>query len=259
MSLMNKILVLVVPIFLVACGPGAGSNNSGNVDANTYLSDVLISEDITLDPPFNRYVTNYTGEVTGDATSFSMTAIADALNSQVTINGEMVNPGSPSQDIQLAVGSNIIEMVVSAPDGSSEHTYVFIVNRNAATNANLANLVLSSGELNKTFSPFITDYLSIVPYDIESTTLDLTAQNTGAVVTVNGEIMVPGQPSQDVPLSVGSNTIRIIVTAEDGQTRTAYNAVIIRNMADGSTPPSVSTMNLSELNLLNANIDQTFN
>ncbi|MDH3327352.1 MAG: cadherin-like beta sandwich domain-containing protein, partial [Gammaproteobacteria bacterium] len=42
-------------------------------------------------------------------------------------------------------------------------------------------------------------------------------------------------------------------------TRTAYNAVIIRNMADGSTPPSVSTMNLSELNLLNANIDQTFN
>ena len=47
-------------------------------------------------------------------------------------------------------------------------------------------------------------------------------------MTINGNPVLTGQPSADINLSVGENTIPIVVTAEDEVTQKIYTIIIHR-------------------------------
>jgi hypothetical protein len=111
-----------------------------------------------------------------------------------------------------------------------------------SNNANLSNLLVSTGTLNPAFSPTITSYTVIVAYSVDTITFTPTAAHDKATITVKGESVASGQPSVPISLSVGDNSIPIIVTAEDSTTKT-YTVIVNRN-----SPPS-NNANLSKLDI----------
>ena len=111
-----------------------------------------------------------------------------------------------------------------------------------SNNANLSNLLVSTGTLNPAFSPTITSYTVTVAYSVDTITFTPTAAHDKATITVKGESVASGQPSAPISLSVGGNSIPIIVTAEDSTTKT-YTVIVNRN-----SPPS-NNANLSKLDI----------
>ncbi len=85
----------------------------------------------TLSPSFTPATTSYTASVTNAVSSITVTPKAADATAGITVNGLMVNSGSASQSLALAVGPNTITTVVTAQDGTTTNTYTLTVTRAA--------------------------------------------------------------------------------------------------------------------------------
>jgi hypothetical protein len=112
----------------------------------------------------------------------------------------------------------------------------------ASTNANLSNLVLSTGTLSPAFSSTTTSYTASVANSVTSITVTPTEQDTTATTTVNGTAVNSGTASGPISLAVGANTITTVVTAQDGITKKTYTVVVTRA---GSSNADLSNLVLS--------------
>ena len=90
----------------------------------------------------------------------------------------------------------------------------------ASANTLLMSLSVSEGSLEPAFEPNVSDYRLDLPLRASSLTLIPTAANGGATITVNGTAVVSGTESAPIALSLGENSIEIIVTSENGSFRT---------------------------------------
>ncbi|MFD0715815.1 S-layer homology domain-containing protein [Paenibacillus sp. GCM10027626] len=115
-------------------------------------------------------------------------------------------------------------------------------------NANLSSLTLSGVTLNPAFAPETTAYTANVANSVGSTTVTLAAADAAnAAVTAsvynNGAVtsgphsLTDGAASPSLPLSVGGNTIQLIVTAQDGTTKT-YAVTVTRDSGSDTPTPS---------------------
>ncbi|MDL2240654.1 cadherin-like beta sandwich domain-containing protein, partial [Bacteroidales bacterium OttesenSCG-928-K22] len=86
-----------------------------------------------------------------------------------------------------------------------------------STDATLANLTVSPGTLRPKFNPAITSYTVSVGKDVASILIEATKNNEQAAVVGDGEKQ----------LATGDNTFDIVVTAENGDTKT-YTIVVTR-------------------------------
>jgi len=113
------------------------------------------------------------------------------------------------------------------------------VQRAYSSNANLIGLSISHGQLNPAFSGDRLAYQVSVDYEVSELSVTATVE-PGAVIRVNGQGALSGQPSQSVPLNVGTNTVMIEVTAQDGITTKTYTIEVIRadDSSDSSPPPT---------------------
>jgi gliding motility-associated-like protein len=198
------------------------------------LSNLTISNG-TLIPVFTSGTTSYTASVANATTGITLTPTTSVGTATVKVNGVTVASGSASGNIPLAVGPNTITTVVTAQDGVTTQTYTVTVTRAASTNANLANLTLSSGTLTPPFLSLITLYVTAVPNATTSITVTPTASDANATIKVNGTIVASGTASAAISLVVGSNTITTIVTAQDGVTTKTYTVVVVRAAASVAT------------------------
>jgi fibronectin type 3 domain-containing protein len=131
----------------------------------------------------------------------------------------------------LNTGENTVTITVTAQDGS-ENVYTLTIIRHFSSNADLASLVISTGKLIPSFSSAISAYyvsvgnreqgISVIPAssDSRATIAVRINQNPPSPVT-------SGKSSSELPIAVGENTLEIIVTAEDGGTRT-YGIIVER-------------------------------
>nr|WP_162847063.1 MBG domain-containing protein [Mucilaginibacter gracilis] len=94
------------------------------------------------------------------------------------------------------------------------------------TNANLSNLTISNGILSPTFATGTFSYTTSVANSVSNVTVIPTADPT-ATVLVNGLPATNGGPFA-VDLSVGNNTITVLVTAQDGTTKLTYTITLYR-------------------------------
>lgn len=101
----------------------------------------------------------------------------------------------------------------------------------ASSNANLSNLVLSTGVLSPAFTPATTSYVTDVFYGTTSLSVVPTRLQSGAVIRVNGNLVTSGAASAAIPVSVGANTITTVVTAADGVTTKTYTVTVNRAAA----------------------------
>ena len=98
----------------------------------------------------------------------------------------------------------------------------------ASPNANLANLVISSGTLSPVFAVATTAYTASVGNAVTSVTITPTTADPTSTVKVNGVTVTSGNASGSIPLAVGANTITTVVTAQNGTTTVTYTVVVTR-------------------------------
>ena len=83
----------------------------------------------TITPEFNSETTSYTASVPNEVTSLSVTPTLSHNAAQVSVNGTSVVSGEESAPIALNVGSNEINVEVTAADGVTIQTYTITVQR----------------------------------------------------------------------------------------------------------------------------------
>ena len=196
--------------------------------ANPALSN-LVSSAGTLSPAFASSTTDYTATVTFSTPSLSLTPTSVEAGATITVNGNAVTSGSPSGSISLAVGTNVINTVVTSPNGSVTRTYKLTATREPlSTNAYLSNLAPEEGTLSPAFASGTFSYTATVPNETASLFIVPTAAHPAAAITVNGNPVASGVASGSFDLEVGQNTLTTVVTAEDGSTTQTYTLIVTR-------------------------------
>ena len=218
---------------------------AGSPDAT--LAGLTLSSG-SLDQAFDATTTAYTANVGNATTSITVTPTVNEANATVKINGAAVTSGSASAPIALSVGSNNIEILVTAQDGTTK-TYTVSVTRAASSDATLSALALSSGTLSPTFDAATTTYSATVANATTSLTVTPTVNQANATVKINGTAVTSGSASAPIALSVGANTITVLVTAQDGTTKT-YTVSVTRAASSDAT--------LSALALSSGTLSPTF-
>ncbi|MNU52927.1 Cellulosome-anchoring protein precursor [compost metagenome] len=102
-----------------------------------------------------------------------------------------------------------------------------------SSNADLKALTLSSGTLTPAFGPGTTSYSVSVANGVTNTSVTALVYDSSSALTVNGAPVASGQASGAIALNVGSNSIAIVVKAQDGTMKT-YTVTVKREAA--STP-----------------------
>ena len=174
--------------------------------------------DCTLSPTFSSSTTSYTCTVANSVTS---TTVAAATTSSVAT---LTGTGSKA----LNVGDNTLNIVVTSQSGSTK-TYSVKVHRKS-NDANLSSLSVSNYTISPAFSASTTFYTLTVPNATSSITVNASKSNTYASITGTGSRS----------LNVGSNTIKVTVTAEDGNTK-AYTITVKRKGIDTITLSAKNT------------------
>ncbi len=183
----------------------------------------------SLSPAFNSGTLAYTLLVPNATATMTFAPTIAAPAASVTVNGNTVVSGNNSAPISLSLGSgNVVTIVVTAEDGTTLKTYTITVTRAASSVADLSSLSLSSGSLVPVFSSGTTAYSASVPYGTVSVTLTPALADVNASVTVNGSPVASGVASTPIALSVGSNVINVIVTAQDGTSTRSYTITVTR-------------------------------
>ncbi len=215
------------------------------------LNSLAISSG-TLSPIFATGTTSYIANVSNATSTIAVTPTVTDNTATVTVNGIAVLSGSPSGAITLTMGGNTtITTVVTAQDGITKQTYTVVVYRAASSIATLSSLNVSTGTISPVFLNNTYAYTDIVSNTTTGISVTPIATDATATITVNGVVVASGFASNTLPLSVGNNTIAIIVTAQDGITKQTYNLTVYR------TPLTIAT--LSSLSLSSGSLSPTFN
>jgi|GEM_PF-2102511 len=127
----------------------------------------------------------------------------------------------------------------------------------ASSDATLSALAISSGTLSPAFVPGTTSYTATVAYSVSSVNVTPTVNQADAVVKVNGVTTASGTPSA-VGLSVGVNTIPILVTAQDATTTKTYTLTITRAASTNGSGGGSSTYYSASVDANSDNGEVTF-
>ena len=211
------------------------------------LSGLTLSG-LTLSPAFSGGVTSgYTATALHSVSSTTVTpTLTDANAGYVIRLGGAARSVDAAADVPLAVGANVITVVVTAEDASTTRTYTATVTRQGSSDASLSALELSGLTLSPAFSSGVaTGYTATVPHSLSSTTVTPTLGeiNASYVIKLGGTVDADGT----VPLAAGANVITVEVTAEDGVTTQTYEATVTR---EPSTDAALSALAVSPVDIV---------
>ncbi len=122
-------------------------------------------------------------------------------------------------------------------------TYTVTVTVAPSTDATLSNLTISSGTLTPAFASGTTSYTDSVANSVNSVTVTPTVNQANATVKVNGTTVSSGSASGSISLSVGSNTITTVVTAQNGTTTDTYTITVTRADASPTYTLTITSSN----------------
>jgi hypothetical protein len=224
---------------------GGANDNTGqgaawvfvSPSSNANLSNLSLNQG-ALSPSFNMDSINYLASVSNATTSITLnpTKIDSNASMQVRVNGgaySTLNNGAISSSLSLNVGNNIINIKVTAQDGITTKIYTITVNRALSSNADLASLDLSQADLSPNYKNNTFAYNTVVSNSTNSITVTAVPSNSFSTiqVRVNGGTytnLSNGIASSALNLNIGSNTIDVRVTAQDGITVKTYSVNITR-------------------------------
>lgn len=235
---------------MVSLPAGAVTNADGigNIASNVLNVPIMQSADAnlqnlipsagTLAPAFDPNTTSYTLNVANDVETITFTPTLSDTRGAVVINGATIPNGTATPAINLAVGSNTVTTTVTAQNGTTTKTYIVNIIRAQSGNADLVGLVPSAGTLDPAFSPSIATYSLTVPTDTSSLQLTPTSADPTATIAVNGATVPSGSASAALPLGIGATTLTVVVTAQNGTTR-SYTVNVTRAASADATLASL--------------------
>jgi YVTN family beta-propeller protein len=121
--------------------------NEVTKSSDATLSTLSISTG-TLSPAFSADTTAYTASVANSVTSLKVTPTVSDSNATVKVQGTSVTSGSESGSINLAVGGNTINVVVTAEDASTK-TYTIVVTRLPQAESDTTAPTLTAGTVSR--------------------------------------------------------------------------------------------------------------
>ncbi|MFF2888564.1 cadherin-like beta sandwich domain-containing protein, partial [Paenibacillus sp. NPDC057967] len=181
-----------------AWGESAASNEMSvtPMSSNADLSGLSLSQGTLSPSPFDPATTAYTASVGHGVSSVTVTSTVSDSGATLSVSvydsagtrtygPESLTSGAESLSLPLSVGSNRIEVTVTAPS-SMEKTYIATVTREASSNADLSGLALSEGTLSPSpFDPVTTAYTASVGHGVSSVTVTPTVTDSGATLSVS--------------------------------------------------------------------------
>ena len=183
--------------------------------SNSFL-DYLYTSEGDLTPIFNKSIMEYSIDVDENVETIEL--IGEAVDKSTTIVG--------LGEKQIQKGENRFAITLTTISGI-KRTYYVTVNRAKGNNNYLSNLSARVGntpyELSPSFDRIVTEYTINVPFGTEKITLFGTLESNTATVTGLGEKQ----------LHMGNNVINVIVTSENGTTRT-YQVTVVRPASDNN-------------------------
>ncbi|WP_340114827.1 LamG-like jellyroll fold domain-containing protein [Maribellus mangrovi] len=192
---------------------------------NASLDTITVSPG-TLNPAFTSDNDLYEVEVPYGITSVTFTATPTVGGASLTMYnglGEELTDGVLTFDKELG---EVLEIVVTALDGSTEQTYLVDVFPEAGESAaTLSSIDLSAGKLIGDFDMFDTAYVALVPTGSASVDVTGVPNWEGASVTGDGTIA----------LTDGMGSTTITVTSEDGSATMSYTLEIFESNFEPGT------------------------
>lgn len=180
--------------------------------SNAYLTNIVLSNGYTFNETFNKLNNNYTLTVDNSTSKLKITTIKDDSTATVSGDGE----------ITLKTGTNTILITVIA-ENNDTNVYTLTIERKKSSNAYLKSLTSTNGAITPTFNKNEKNYALSVPYEVTDAQIEAIAEDANAQVIIKG----------NMDLTVGTNEISIIVTAEDGTIET-YNLIITRQKSSNN-------------------------
>lgn len=187
----------------------------------------LSLQGVVLNEAFNSSVTSYSAVVSHDVENINIVAEADNTSHNVTGLGQH----------SLKYGKNSFNIEVTDEDDRKSVYTLEIIRTNPPVldnNSQLSSLELEGYSFNEEFNPSILTYTATVDSDVKTVKLLGTALKLSSQVEGLGEF----------DLSIGLNEFSIIVTAEDGETKSTYSVKITREQ------PAVLDSNSSLSNIV---------
>ena len=235
---------MAIALEMIKQAPSVASSATSSLSTDATLSGLELSS--VGFSTFDSETTSYTASV---ANSVTETTVTPTLNhsgaSYVTkLNGVTDSDGT----ISLAVGSNIITVVVTAEDDSTTKTYTVTVTRDAppSNDATLSNLTLIRIDFG-TFGPETTSYTASVANSVTETTVTPISNHAGATYVIKLNDVTDSDGI--IPLAVGSNVITVVVTAEDDTTTKTYTVTVTRTLPAPDRDATLSNLTLSGVDI----------
>ncbi|WMT41194.1 Ig-like domain repeat protein [Paenibacillus sp. D2_2] len=157
------------------------------------------------------------------------------IDDQTVTSSVLEGNGSVRLNIpQLSVGSHKIQAAYRGTDNIESIVSPAQVLNVLNNTADLSGIALSSGNLFPVFSTSITSYSANVANHVSSIAVTPSAYDSNATMKVNGAQVSNGEASKAINLEVGSNTITIVVTSQDGTLKT-YSILVTREQGSSSS------------------------
>lgn len=192
--------------------------------------------------------------------AFNSNGGSPVSNQTVSKGSAVIQPGDPTKTGYSFAGWYVDSGLTSAFDFATAIAgdTILYAKWMRSGNADLSALTVSDGMLSPAFAPGTTSYSASVANGVSSVTVTATVSDAVyATVTasvynnvgtlVSGPLtLTSGAASPPLPLSVGSNTIKVIVAAREGTTKT-YNVTATRatQSSSGVTDSSGSSDSLN--------------
>jgi gliding motility-associated-like protein len=140
----------------------------------------------------------------------------------------VVSATSATYTLAAGTGGQTITPVVTTAAGTSAASAT--ITYALSTDAALSTLTSTAGAFTPSFAPATLNYSASVPYATTDVTITPGSNNANATIKVNNVTVVSGSASAAIPLNAGTNTITIIVTAQDSTTTKTYELTITRQI-----------------------------
>ena len=233
---------------------------SATASSDATLSALTLSDGM-LSPSFASNVTDYTASAANAASRITVTAArSDSAADIDYLDGDGdeltdLDPGTDGHQVDLEVGENVIQVKLTAEDGTTTKTYRVTVTRAAQSNtdATLSALMLSKGTLSPSFASDVTDYTASVGDSVSRIAVTAAKSDSAAEIAyLDGDDFELADldtvaDGHQVDLVVGANTIKVQVTAGDGATTKTY-AMTVTRAAQSDTDATLSAIALAHDN-----------
>ncbi|QQZ09394.1 cadherin-like beta sandwich domain-containing protein [Heyndrickxia vini] len=194
------------------------------------LSELEISG-LKLDQAFSSDVKVYSATVENKVQEINLLLKSNTSSAQITVNGKNVGNGT-SETYSLKTGENLFLITVN--NGTNESsTYKLTITREQNGDNSLKHIELSDGVLSPRFSPSTTTYNIEGLNNEERIKIIPTAMKKTSTIKINNKSVTKNGMTVNVP--VGESTIRITVTAENGESKT-YNFHVKRLKSNDKSP-----------------------